>query len=332
MIDIYKNGLVKFVINNGGKLKPLIIPPSYTNGTGLMNPSVLIYEDKLLVNIRHINYTLYHSEKDKFHHQYGPLQYLHPENDSTLTTYNYLCQLNDNLTIQTVNKIDTSLLDVKPLWHFIGLEDARLINWNNKLFACGVRRDTTTNGQGRMELSELCINDKTVSEISRTRIPTPNNNDSYCEKNWMPILNKPYHWVKWTNPTQIVKYIPETKNTVTIHEDAEKTIKHIPDLRGGSQVLKYNENRISIVHNTLLFNSTLGRKNGIYRHRFVIWDDNWNIKQITNSFSFMNAKIEFCCGAAFYKNTLLITFGFQDNCAYILEIPITLLDTILENL
>ena len=36
---------------------------------------------------------------------------------------------------------------------FIGLEDGRLLKWNDKYYLTGVRRDTTTNGQGRMELS-----------------------------------------------------------------------------------------------------------------------------------------------------------------------------------
>jgi predicted GH43/DUF377 family glycosyl hydrolase len=31
-------------------------------------------------------------------------------------------------------------------------------------------------------------------------------------------------------------------------------------------------------------------------------------------------KIEFCCGMAEYQDSLLITFGAQDNAAYILKI------------
>ena len=38
---------------------------------------------------------------------------------------------------------------------FVGLEDARVVRWNNQLYICGVRRDVYDNGQGRMELCEI---------------------------------------------------------------------------------------------------------------------------------------------------------------------------------
>jgi len=40
----------------------------------------------------------------------------------------------------------------------------------------------------------------------------------------------------------------------------------------------------------------------------------------------MSAKIEFACGMAKYKNDYLITFGFQDNSAFILRVPGTVLE------
>ena len=69
--ELQEFGLVKYVVNNGGALVPLVIPAEYTKGTGLMNPSIFNDNGTLLVNIRHINYTLYHSETKKFQHQFG---------------------------------------------------------------------------------------------------------------------------------------------------------------------------------------------------------------------------------------------------------------------
>lgn len=327
--EIEQFGLVKHVINNGGMIKPLLIPAELTGGTGLMNPSVFVNDGTILVNIRHVNYTLYHSEHKKFQHQWGPLQYLHPENDMTLTTVNYMCSLNEELDMVDFSRVDTSMLDVPPTWHFIGLEDARLFRWNNSLYHCGVRRDTTGDGQGRMELSELALMD-TMREVSRERVPTPDNVESYCEKNWMPIVDMPYHFVKWSNPTQVVKYDTETKLTSTVYLDESKRIDGMADLRGGSQVIRYKNYRIALTHATFLFNSELGRKDGRYRHQFIVWDEDWNVVKITKLFSFMEGDIEFCCGASFYKDSLLVSFGFQDNAAYILKIPTTLLETYLE--
>ena len=34
----------------------------------------------------------------------------------------------------------------------------------------------------------------------------------------------------------------------------------------------------------------------------------------------MTAKVEFCTGLERYKDDILMTFGFQDNCSYIIRI------------
>lgn len=311
---------VKKVLERGGSIKPLIIDSSNTEGTGLLNPSVFIDEfENILVNVRHIQYTLYHAELNKYEHQWGPLVYLHPENDLTLTTTNYICKLNDELDIEYYSKVDTSKLDVNPLWEFVGLEDARLFRWDNKTYLCGVRRDTTTNGEGRMELSEIEFKDLKPVEVSRVRIPAPGDNKSYCEKNWMPILDKPYHFVKWTNPTEVVKFDINSNTTTQVF--LGNHVQMPADLRGGSQVISYKNGYLSLNHETYLYTSETGRKDGTYKHRFVYWDENWNLVSFSENFDFLGAKIEFCCGLAKRENDFLVTFGFQDNAAYILSVP-----------
>lgn len=310
---------VKLALENGGVIKPLIIPAEYTNGTGLCNPSVLVDGENILVNVRHVQYTLYHTELQKFEHQYGPLVYLNPENDITLRTTNYICQLDQNLDISHWSKVDTSKLDKEPLWEFVGLEDARLIKWNNTFYLCGVRRDTTTNGQGRMELSELEFFEESVKEISRFRIPSPPPDTEYCSKNWMPILDMPFHYVKWTNGTEVVKVTPKENKTESIIQ--RDWVQAPKDLRGGSQVISYKGGYLTLNHETDLFKTEAGRKNATYRHRFTYWDKDWNIQKFSPVFSFLENQIEFACGMDKYENDYLITFGVQDNAAYILRVP-----------
>jgi hypothetical protein len=309
--------LVKEVVKEGGSLNPLLIPADMINGEGLTNPSIFIKDNKILLNLRHVKYLLYHAENNqKFQNIWGgPLAYLNPEDDLTLTTVNYLCTLDPKSSkIQQINKVDTSKLDVPPLWEFVGLEDARIVNWDSKLYLTGVRRDTTVNGEGRMELSEI-VNYK---EVSRKRIEPPT--ASYCEKNWMPILDMPYHYVKWTNPTEVVKVDPKTGKSKTIFL-GEQTYKLNRDLRGGSQVIPYRDYRIALTHEVDLFNTEKGSKDAQYYHRFVIWDKDWNIISISPEFKFMTANIEFACGMAVHNGEILIPFGFQDNTPYLLKIP-----------
>lgn len=324
--------LVEKAVNNGGKLAPLIIPSELTSGTGLTNPSVFVDDDgSILVNLRHVNYTLYHSENtQQFPSRWGPLSYLHPENDVKLRTINYICELDSNLSIIGYGMIDTSKLDTPPQWEFTGEEDCRLVKWDNKYYAIGVRRDTESTGKGRMELSEITIDKETwkVQEVSRLRIPVPGDNETYCEKNWMPILDKPYHFIKWTCPTEVVRTYPDfpARCEQVILKD---TIQPPKDQRGSSQVIKWNNYYIAITHEVDLFKNYLLQKDGIYRHRLVIWDEDFNLIGLSpEAFSFLDARIEFVAGIAKYNDDLLISFGFQDNTAFILKTP----NVIVENM
>lgn len=319
--------LVKKVLNQGGSIHPLLVPSELTNGTGLCNPSVYIDGDKILVNIRHVQYNLYHSEfEQKFPSRWGPLTYMHPENDIKLRTVNYLTELDEDLNQKWTHQIDTSEHDVPPLWTFIGLEDGRLFRWDDKLYICGVRRDTTENGQGRMEFSELEVGENYVKEVKRSRIEPPSNPNSYCEKNWMPIIDKPWHFVKWSNPLEVVEVDIENCTSTTVVQ-SEKFYKLPRDLRGGSHIIFYDGYYIGITHEVDFWYNEANHKDSQYYHRFIIWNQDWELHHVTQPFKFMDGYIEFCTGFAVHGNDMLITFGFQDNAAYILRAPI---NTVLE--
>ena len=308
---------VKKAIEHGGSIHPLIIPSELTNGTGLCNPSVFIDGDKIRVIVRHVNYTFYHSEKKLFQHAWGPLTYVHPENDIHLRTHNYYCELDDNFNIIRYNNIDTSRFPDRELWEFIGLEDARIFRWNGKLYTSGVRRDLDTIGTGRMELCEIEVDENKVTEVSRVRIQPPNDPNSYCEKNWMPVLDQPNVYVKWSNPTEVVEVNPETGESKTIFLGDYCNFPR--DVRGGSQVIPWQGYYIAITHEVNLFNSEIGRKDAVYYHRIIIWDKNWKIVRYSKEFSIMSGHVEFCIGLAQKDDYFLMTFGFQDNAAYLLK-------------
>ena len=314
--------LVLKAVQHGGKLAPLVISHGLTSGTGLMNPSVFIDSDgDILVNLRHVNYTLYHAENNqRFPSRWGPLSYLHPEKDRRLVTTNYICRLNADLEMTDYAKVDTSELDVEPIWEFVGEEDCRLIQWEGKYYAVGVRRDTTTNGQGRMEYSELTIDKQawTIKEISRVRIPAPAPNDSYCEKNWVPVIDQPFHFIKWTMPTELVYADPDG---MTEQVFVKETIPAPKDQRGSSHIIPWGNMYISITHEVDLFKNYLKQKDAIYRHRLIVWDKELNVVGLSQPFTFLDARVEFCVGAAVFEGDLLVSFGFQDNAAFVLRVP-----------
>lgn len=323
MID----NLSKIVINNGGSITPLLIPSKLTDGTGLCNVSVFIDDNgDILANIRHVHYTLYHGEFDqKFYCGWGVLAYLNPEDDISLKTGNYLCKLDpDTLEVISYQKIDTSKHDTPPVWTFIGLEDVRVFRWDGILYVCGVRRDTKPDGEGRMELCKVDWKSNSITEVTRDRIEPPGDH-TYLEKNWMPILDMPYHFVRWANPLEIVKVHPKSLSSEIIISKDNK-IKLPLSLRGSSQVIPFGEDRICITHEVDFFHHPGYYKDAFYYHRFIIWDKDWNLKSLSKPFSFMSTQIEFNTGLALKDDNFIITYGYQDNAAYALKMPVNLLD------
>jgi len=323
--------LVQRSVLQGGKLAPLVIPQGLTSGTGLMNPSIFIDDDgDILVNLRHVNYSLYHSEnKQLFPSRWGPLAYLHPEKDQRLVTENYVCRLNEDLVMTDYSHVE--MLDLHtPLWEFVGLEDCRLVQWEGQYFLIGVRRDTTNNGVGRMEYSHVTLDKAkwTVTETKRVRIPAPFPDDSYCEKNWVPILDKPYHFIKWASPVEIVKANKDTPKCTQV--DLRPGLVPPLDQRGSSHLIRWKDKYISISHDVHLFKNYLNQKDGHYFHRVLVWDDNFSLIGISKQFKFLDGLIEFCVGAAVHNGDLLISWGFQDNAAFVLRTPGAIIDELVE--
>lgn len=334
MHDLRHHGLVHYALKRGGSIHPITLPKELTGETGIMNPSIFMHEGRILLNVRHVNYTLYHSEGKKFPHLWGPLQYIHPENDVSLTTHNIMCELDANMNILSAGRIKMNLDTGEPTWNFIGLEDGRLFSWEERLFLCGVRRDAYDDkGTGRMEMCEIEFIDNEWQEVGRHPIPAPGDDATFCEKNWMPVIDMPWHFVKWCNPTEVIKYDAETRTTTTVHLDEENKVNEFyRDLRGGTQVYPIGKgHRVTLTHETDLYKDSFQRKDGHYNHRVIVWDEDWNIIHYTKDFHFMGTQIdhttgheyniEFATGMMFLDGNVIIAYGYQDNGTYILKMP-----------
>ena len=94
-----EKSLVALALDDGGSIHPLLIDPKQTGGLGLCNPSIFKDEgkDNYLINVRNVSYTLHHSDGDqKYQTPWGPLNYVRPDNDAKLRTWNYVGQLDKN--------------------------------------------------------------------------------------------------------------------------------------------------------------------------------------------------------------------------------------------
>lgn len=316
LVDVHKTGLVSYALKHGGSIHSLPLINFFPDTKTITNPSVSIVKNKIMVSARYINYLLCYSNRCP--NEYGPVSYLLPEDTNSIKSENVIYEFYDNMDIKSIKPVNMSL-NKEPNWHYIGLEDARLMEWNKELYLCGVRRDFLGEGKGRLELTKVKEKKESFEEIERLSMPAPGPDDSYCEKNWMGIIDEPFKFVKWTNPTEVVEFNPETKETKTIVLDESKRYEFTRDPRGGSQVLKWNEDfYIAITHESFYNENDNGRK---YLQRIIVWDKDWNVVNWTQDFTMMLGQIEFVSGMCFYKDSVLISFGYEDNAGYVLKMP-----------
>lgn len=311
---MYRN-FVKYCLANNAFIQPLAFDAKLAGHTGICNPSALLDTDgRVKMVLRNVNYAMFKNEDEAFiNDAYGPLCYITPDSYNRLATRNFIMTADGNVT-----EVNTKALDKEPQWDFVGLEDARIVRWNGKLYLTGVRRDVDDKGTGRMELSEL--DENTFVEVRRVRIEAPKGfEDSYCEKNWMPILDMPFHYVRWCDPLQIVKVDPETGTSEIVIEKEPKI--GCEGTRGSSQVIPVGCNRMAIVHDCQLWLNEKGEKTqSKYTERFIVWDMYWNVVQVSEPFNFADFEIEFTNGLAYVDGKFCIPFALQDNLSFMLVV------------
>lgn len=317
-IDPDVNNFVKYCLLRGGTIKELDIPEHTSEFPGLCNPSIYNDNGNLKCILRSVNFILHNSNKPNIGN-FGCTQYINRDiDDRLLKTRNFLLDIDSDLNIINYKLIEP-IIDHTPQWEFVGEEDMRLFRWNSKLYGCGVVRDDNSTGVGRMRLSRL--SEKNYQEISQIKLD--DSSYEYCEKNWVPILDLPYHFIRNTYPdTEIIRVDPKKGTCRTIiNQPQHIALNHDMMLRGSSQVLKIDNYYISLVHSCNLYFDYAQHKYARYYHQFVIWDADWNIIKVSRLFSFSDHNIEFSNGMCEYDNNIIISFAISDNSAYLLKFP-----------
>jgi hypothetical protein len=287
-------------ICNGGLFKPIIAPIK----TGsFLNPSVCIIDNKILINFRYFNNFFYHPEKSKYKTRWKNFC----ANNEIAKTSNYIGYFDENLESIEFYPVNLILSDSDLFYcSSKGLEDCRLVGWNSKMYLTGTKSDATSDCMGKIQLSEISFDGKLFVEISKLPISAISNIG--VDKNWMPIIDQAYSFIKWSNPTEIINIDINTKKiSSNIYNNYTSGYALF---KGGSQVIKLYENNLSLIHETI---------NNKYYHRFILWDKDWNVIKISKQFSFLNSDVEYACGMALFNDSILISLCIQETSCYILQ-------------
>ena len=277
------------------------------------NPSI-IYDEKsglFLLNVRNTNYKLRKNRKGAT--ECTPVKAA----KDIFETRNFItvCRnpMEDSLQWYLIKEKKRQYYSKKH-----GFEDARLVNWHNRLFLSATIRDYNTGGMGRITLVEL---DKHYEEVNHYILEGTCGDTSFCEKNYICVNNKPFHYIVSVEPTVVNRYSLSDLRATYLKGTTGMCIgtNMLGAFRGSSQAIELpNGDYLAVIHNSEADENTQHH----YYHYFAIWDKDFNLKRISQPYKFEGEPVEFCCGACLKDGFVYITYSVMDSNASIMRIPL----------
>jgi hypothetical protein len=290
--------------------KRLMVDPAKPGWT-TFNPSVAPDGDGLLGIVRSSNY-----------HVIDGAYVYPPEDEGRIKTRNIVVRLTaDGDVLSQMDLLgpgyETSDFPIE------GMEDLRLFRWPG--WSCGVEGgvwrvsgtvcDTPgSNGDRRMAVATLLPDAGILCDFSCPEPPFPGRH----EKNWQPFgAMDMWIYSNWEDGVtqRISRPVAKPSDVWFLHHRTQS--RPAPwisrGFRGGSQVIPWKNGSLSVIHEV----AHIGHKRA-YEHRFVKYDDRLEIVAVSQPFIFQRRRgIEFCAGAAVVGDRLVMSFGDDDETAWL---------------
>lgn len=298
------NSFVRFIVNNNlGDVYDIMYNPKILNGKYCScNTSCAWFKDDLILNSRLVDYKkIYQSDNFYFI-------------DSNRTSQSYIFTKQGFNSRNIISKFkDNKVSDVRevkypksivPNVRYKGLEDCRLVVWDNKLYAYGTRWDRVKD-KGCICIYEIDDNGIPSNEI--VVYPQSSNN---CEKNWGAIEDQPFTFVYSNNPTTVVKV--GMNGSCNLISQSEKNDDINLWVKGSTQVIRYSDDEyMALVHSNDMY--TVGQTEySDYLTAFIFYDNNFNVTRMSKWFVFNSPMCEFTCGLAKHNDDIYITYSQLD--------------------
>lgn len=277
----------------------------------ILNPSIAYVGDNIYINLRCVNYDVSVNNGKLKYKVYKNNELVETNNDNPVSTVNFLCKLDSKFDIKTCDLLNFSSPIFKYDYCVKGIEDIRIINNYDELYAIGNSREATENRKPKMILNSLDKNYNIASSVLLKGY-----NDDECQKNWSPFFYKDQLLFIYSfSPLVILKPNIKTGECKIIKK--QETLMNYDDFRGGSQGFYIKDELYFIIHQVAYEN---GR---IYYHRIVKFDPvKMIIDKISYPFCFNNWGIEYVSGASYdiTKDRIIISWGEKDKSANISSI------------
>ena len=269
-----------------------------------LNPSITVYDGKYIILCRTINYT----SINWVYTCYSP--------DGIARTENQILEMNSNFDlIKNTFIVDkSSRITYNTNWR--GIDDGRLFIWDNQIYFTASFADSYADHTIRMGLIKL----NSEYQIDRFIGFEP---ETYTknEKNWIPIVNSDNKIELMYMYDQRHIVIPEfnprespAERIMCRRKDNFMMKQNLSWIRGGTVHIPYKDGYLCIIHHSFRI---LGLPK--YCHRFLYLDLEYTPIKISDAWTLGHSNVEYITGLCWSldKKNLVITYGVDDNFAYI---------------
>ncbi len=264
-----------------------------------MNPSILKTEDGYKLICRSVNYT-----------QIGAKHFNTIDPAGIIKTRNFLVDYTKDFKIRSNKEIIEDLPRERlPYCNVLGLEDARIFEFQQSSWFTCSSRDNTPDGRPQISLCKIG-NDTRVEKMVLLHGPDPQR----CEKNWLPFVHEGNFYVLYSYDPFIV-YKPDMETGDCELEISYEPTQDFSQFRGSAGPIPFDDGFLVLIHEVVHFSDNTR----CYLHRFLYLDHRFYVKQISKPFTFLHQGVEFCGSMTLdHEGThLVLPIGIEDNKAYL---------------
>ena len=278
---------VDSLINYNGDYQRYLIPLHQNYRAS--SCSIIPYNNKYLMNIRYVNYTI--DEKGCYHMSCS---------DGHVRTKNGYVFLNESY--QPLDNIVMLEDEYKKCNSNIeGLEDIRLFYHQDVLKCSSSCKDITDDDRIVITVGNYDITSNKITNIEVIE-GCDSERSIICQKNWIYIPGTEMNFIYGWHPLQIGKVV---NNCLQIHT-TYSTPSIFSRFRGSSRLVDYYSKKYAVVH---LVKYSQPRS---YYHSVVQFNKDYLPEAFTLPFCFCNTRIEYCLGFDIKGDTACFIFSQND--------------------
>lgn len=240
-------------------------------------------------------------------------QYGIRDDKERVITKNYWTNLSETGVINKQYEIEMGPRCIKKREsHIGGLEDMRFFKWKEDWYSFA-----TTFEYGENNIPSICLckferkNEMYfISDIYPTTFKNHEN-----QKNWAPFIDNNKLLAIYSHQPLTILEILKNGDTSILFQKESKDYD-LSNIRGSSAPIKLDNGSWLVLVHEVLFRDT--RK---YFHRFMMYDKDWNLQEISLGFYFQELFVEFSLSISVSGDMITIFYSKEDNTSEFIVVP-----------